>query len=447
LCDGSVKYELGAPEGRQALQGVSLAVRRGDRVGLMGPAGSGKTTLLHVLSRLLPLSQGSLQTQEKQLPSLVFQFPERQLFAETVRDDVAYGLRESGVPPADVEERVLEALEDVGLPAETFGARSPFRLSAGEKRRVALAGALAQRRALVFLDEPTLGLDAEGIARLVAILERMHDRGVATWVASHDADFIAATCSHLVVMDRGRVAFQGTVEEFWSDAVRSESCGVRLPKEAALAHFLRACGIQALPARPTLEQIVSVLLDLWHKPEQISYLGLTPGVYTMDDGSVWEVGSFENWGNGVWKTVSFQNAFASTPALFLTIQTANGTETTTARARNVAPEGFDAAMDFGEPTVTTRCPVTSGVEDVCNFVAYSGEDDADGVSYGDNNIDVYKNVIYRTSDDLVEPDYGFHNYRIWGNRLWCSLAGISFQPCSICSRWRRARRSSRGSAN
>jgi hypothetical protein len=84
--------------------------------------------------------------------------------------------------------------------------------------------------------------------------------------------------------------------------------------------------------------------DLWHKPEQISYLGLTPGVYTMDDGVVWQVGSFEHWGNGVWKTVSFQNAFAGTPALFLTIQTANGTETTTTRARNVGADGFDAAM-------------------------------------------------------------------------------------------------------
>ena len=270
LRDVQVRYELGSPEGRQALQGVSLAVRRGDRVGLMGPAGSGKTTLLHVLARLLPPGEGSLHTAEKQLPSLVFQFPERQLFAESVRDDVAYGLRESGVAPAEVEGRVREALEDVGLAPDTFATRSPFRLSAGEKRRVALAGALAQRRGLILLDEPTLGLDAEGIARLVGILERMHVRGVAYWVASHDADFVAATCSHLVVLDRGRVAFQGGAEEFWSDASRVESCGVRLPKEAALAHSLRASGIRGLPARPTLEQLVSVLLDLWHKPDSQS---------------------------------------------------------------------------------------------------------------------------------------------------------------------------------
>lgn len=267
LRDVQVRYELGSPEGRQALSGVSLAVRRGDRVGLMGPAGSGKTTLLHVLARLLPAGGGTLHTEEKRLPSLVFQFPERQLFAESVRDDVAYGLRESGVPPAEVDSRVLEALEDVGLDPEVFAARSPFRLSAGEKRRVALAGALAQRRGLVLLDEPTLGLDVEGITRLVTILERMHERGVAYWVASHDADFVAAACSHLIVLERGRVAFQGRAEEFWLDAQLVESCGVHLPREAALTHFLRDCGIHGLPSRPTLEQLASVLLDLWHKPD------------------------------------------------------------------------------------------------------------------------------------------------------------------------------------
>jgi energy-coupling factor transport system ATP-binding protein len=267
LRGAGVRYDLGTSSARQALDDVSLTVRRGDRVGLMGPAGSGKTTLLHVLAQLLPLRRGSLETREEQLPSLVFQFPERQLFAETVRDDVAYGLRESGVPAAEVESRVREALEDVGLPPETFAERSPFRLSAGEKRRVALAGALAQRRSLVLLDEPTLGLDAEGISRLAVILERMHARGVATWIASHDADFVAATCKELVVLERGSVVFRGSVNDFWSDAGRAESCGVRLPRAAALAHSLRACGIQALPAHPSLDQVVSALLDLWHRPD------------------------------------------------------------------------------------------------------------------------------------------------------------------------------------
>lgn len=267
LRDARVRYDLGSPEVREALGGISLSVRPGDRVGLMGPAGSGKTTLLHVLSRLLPLCAGSLQTQERQLPSLVFQFPERQLFAETVRDDVAYGLRESGVPVGEIETRVRQALEDVGLPPEDFASRSPFRLSAGEKRRVALAGALAQQRGLVLLDEPTLGLDAEGIARLVAVLARMHTRGVATWVASHDADFVAATCSHLVILERGQIVFQGEAAEFWSDPSRAESHGVHLPREVALARRLHTCGIRGLPSRPSLDQVVAALLGVWHKPD------------------------------------------------------------------------------------------------------------------------------------------------------------------------------------
>jgi len=266
LQDVQVRYETGERDARAALQGVDFQIHAGDRIGLMGRAGSGKTTLLHVCARLLAVGTGTARWTQQKLPSLVFQFPERQLFAETVAEDVAYGLRQSGVPVSEVGDRVEQALEDVGLPAAAFGPRAPFHLSAGEMRRVALAGALAQRRGLVLLDEPTLGLDAEGVARLASILAGLHERRVAYCLASHDADFVAATCTKLVVLDAGRVVFQGDADDFWRDAALVDSCGVRLPREAALAQTLQRCGVQGLPPRPDIRFLAGALLALWHKP-------------------------------------------------------------------------------------------------------------------------------------------------------------------------------------
>ncbi len=266
LVEAQVWYERDMPEARHALRSITLDVRTGDRVGLLGRAGAGKTTLLHVLARLQKLDAGKLRAVEGRLPSLVFQFPERQLFADTLRQDVAYGLREGGVVPDEVEARVLQALDDVGLDAAAFAERFPFHLSAGEKRRVALAGALAQQRGLVLLDEPTLGLDAEGTARLTGILERLAARGVAYWVASHDSDFVAATCTHVVVLDAGSIAFQGGSEEFWGDPRRVDACGVRLPRLAALRETLRDSGVPNLPPRAELADLVSALLGMWHRP-------------------------------------------------------------------------------------------------------------------------------------------------------------------------------------
>jgi len=264
--DVHVRYGGGSPGEHHALRGVTLGVRAGDRVGVMGGSGAGKSTLLHVFARLQAPSAGELWADDRdgRLPSLVFQFPERQLFAETVREDVGYGLRQGGVPQAEADARVREALEDVGLPPETFAARAPFHLSAGEQRRVALAAALAQRRDILLLDEPTLGLDLDGVARLVRILERMHERGVAIWVASHDADLIATTCAQVVVLDAGRIAFQGATDDLWRDPERAAACSVRLPRESALADRLRACGVAGLPPRPSPEQIAATLLAMWH---------------------------------------------------------------------------------------------------------------------------------------------------------------------------------------
>jgi energy-coupling factor transport system ATP-binding protein len=233
--DVEVRWSVFGRAGPLALDGVSLAVQAGDRVGLMGASGAGKSTLFGVWCGLVrprrgrvewsPPAAGGVTT----LPSLVFQFAERQLFSETVREDVAYGLRPWGVAAAEVPARVDEALAFVGLPPHEFAARVPFHLSGGEMRRVALAGALAQRRSVLLLDEPTLGLDADGVVRLIAILESLHARGVATWIASHDADFIAATCDRVVVLARGRIAYDGSPGALWADDRQAAILGIDIP--------------------------------------------------------------------------------------------------------------------------------------------------------------------------------------------------------------------------
>ena len=214
--DVEARWNVFGRPGPLVLDRVSLDIRAGDRVGLMGASGAGKSTLFALWCGLLRPHRGKVEWlaarpgESPVLPSLVFQFPERQLFAEHVRDDVAYGLKQSGVPAHAIAARVEAALDAVGLPAGEFAERVSFQLSSGEQRRVALASVLAQQRPAVLLDEPTLGLDHDGIERLVALLRTLHDRGVATWTASHADAFVARTCDRVVVLEHGRVTTSGT---------------------------------------------------------------------------------------------------------------------------------------------------------------------------------------------------------------------------------------------
>ena len=260
LHDVVVRYGVAGADTMPALTGVSLSVHPGDAVGVMGASGSGKSTLLHVLSRLTKPDAGSVEyATDFKMPSLVFQFPENQLFSETVEQDIAYGLRESGIAKEAVAGRVQSSMQAVGLDPAMFSGRVPFQLSAGERRRVALAGALAQQRQLLLLDEPTLGLDARGIDQLQQILLQLRQANVTYWLASHDADFVAATCTSLVVLGEGRVTYQGPAAGFWGDTERAQDLGVSLPRRAQVGLRLRDLGIHGLPSHPKEEALVAAL--------------------------------------------------------------------------------------------------------------------------------------------------------------------------------------------
>jgi energy-coupling factor transport system ATP-binding protein len=261
LQDVSVHAGPRGSQGVRALDGVTLDVRTDTCVGLMGASGSGKSTLLHVLCRLIKPTRGRVVGAHT-MPSLVFQFPENQLFSETVAADVGYGLRESGVAAEEIDGRVDAALEAVGLAPTIFRERLPFHLSGGERRRVALAGALAQQRSLLLLDEPTLALDVQGVRQLQKVLMRLRESGTRYWIASHDAEFLATTCSDLVVLQEGRVAYQGAAEPFWADHERAARLGVRVPHSARLRKDLEARGVAGLSPYPQENELVGALRQL-----------------------------------------------------------------------------------------------------------------------------------------------------------------------------------------
>lgn len=205
----------------RALDGISLVVTQGETVGLLGPTGAGKTTLMEILAGLLTPDNGTITrapgSDTTPPAGMVFQFPEQQLFAETVAQDVAFGPHNFNTPADEVDRRVAASLTAVGLPPADFGGRSPFDLSAGERRRVAVAGVLALNARLLLLDEPTVGLDQHGVADLRTILNGVRAAGTTVVFVSHDMDFVASICERIVALLAGRVVYDGSRADFFRD--------------------------------------------------------------------------------------------------------------------------------------------------------------------------------------------------------------------------------------
>ncbi len=219
------------PDGRRALDRVSLVLQPGERVALVGPNGAGKSTLLLVLSGLLPPTEGLLRWKGKTITDgirtlrgrvgLLFQDPDDQLFTPTVFEEVAFALLYQGLPDPEIAERVRLALETVGM-AEAAG-RAPHHLSVGEKKRVALATLLALQPELWLLDEPTSGLDPRGQRELVRLLQTLPG---TLLVATHDLRLAAALCERVVVLNQGRVAANGPTHHLLADRDLLEEHGL-----------------------------------------------------------------------------------------------------------------------------------------------------------------------------------------------------------------------------
>ena len=270
-------YSEGSALRTVALEDVSLTIEDGEFIGIIGHTGSGKSTLVQHLNGLLKPTSGQILVDGEDLNGgnvnrralrqrigLVFQYPEYQLFEETVARDIAFGPKNQGLSGKEIDQRVRYAMECVHLDYEKYSERSPFELSGGQMRRVAIAGVLAMRPAVLILDEPTAGLDPRGRDRILSMLEELHARDHVTIImVSHSMDDMARLATRLVVMANGKILASGTPREIFSQVNMMVSAGLDVPQAARLCHALREKGY-ALPAdlyRP--EELKEHLLRLW----------------------------------------------------------------------------------------------------------------------------------------------------------------------------------------
>lgn len=275
--DASSKQALWGndPNSPWALRDVTLTVRRGEFLGLAGHTGSGKSTLVQHLNGLIRPQEGNVCALGFDLSSkkgaaavkakvgVVFQYPERQLFAETVAQDVAFGPHNLGLPQDEVDRRVESSLSRVGLDLSTVGDKSPFELSGGQQRRVAFAGVLAMEPEVLVLDEPMAGLDPAARRDFLELIDRLHRDGLTVVMVSHSMDDLANCCDRIVVMNEGAVFAEGTPAQVFAHADELKSIGLGVPAAQRMALALTEAGV---PLRRgglyTVESLADELVDL-----------------------------------------------------------------------------------------------------------------------------------------------------------------------------------------
>ena len=250
-------YMAGGPYETHALHDVSLTIEDGEFIGLIGHTGSGKSTLVQHLNGLLKPTSGrilvdGLDLADKQTDKravrrkvgLVFQYPENQLFEETVEKDIAFGPKNLGLDDAEISRRVREAMEKVALDYDKLKDRSVFELSGGQMRRVAIAGVLAMEPGTLVLDEPCAGLDPRGREEILGLIRRLHEQAGTTIVmVSHSMDDVASLAERVIVMNRGEVFMDGAPREVFSRGDDLRAIGLDVPQAVELAQRLRERGL------------------------------------------------------------------------------------------------------------------------------------------------------------------------------------------------------------
>ena len=253
----SFTYQEGTPLASAALSDVSLTIEDGSYTALIGHTGSGKSTILQLLNGLLVPSQGSVRVFDTLITStsknkdirqirkqvgLVFQFAENQIFEETVLKDVAFGPQNFGVSEEDAEQIAREKLALVGIDESLFN-RSPFELSGGQMRRVAIAGILAMEPAILVLDEPTAGLDPLGRKELMTLFKKLHQSGMTIVLVTHLMDDVAEYANQVYVMEKGRLVKGGKPSDVFQDVVFMEEVQLGVPKITAFCKRLADRGV------------------------------------------------------------------------------------------------------------------------------------------------------------------------------------------------------------
>ncbi len=275
LSDVCYTYDPGTPMAHEALSHIDLKIEKGSMTGLIGHTGCGKSTLLRMLNGLTKPDSGKILLDGRDIwedpkkisdvrfrVGLVMQYPEYQLFDETVASDIAYGPRNMGLPAEEIAARVREAAAFAGI-SDDLLEKSPFELSGGQKRRVAIAGVMAMRPEILVLDEPAAGLDPMGREEIFAGLARYRaESGATVVVVSHSMEDMARYCDRLVVMNDGAIMLRGTQSEVFGKADELQSIGLGVPDITKLCARLRAGGMPLPADIYTVEAAVAAIAPL-----------------------------------------------------------------------------------------------------------------------------------------------------------------------------------------
>ena len=274
-------YSQGTPFEKVAIDNINLKIGKGEFIGLVGHTGSGKSTFIQHLNGLLKPTSGEVYVQGKSISGarmnlvevrqkvgLVFQYPEHQLFEETVEKDIAFGPMNLGLTNDEIEVRVKDAMRSVGLSYEEYKDSSPFELSGGQKRRVAIAGVLAMEPEILILDEPTAGLDPMGSKEILdEIVNIYKEREITIVLVSHNMEDVAKYTSRMVVMSAGKVVMDGSPRELFSKEEELKSYGLAVPQIRSLLNQLKDKGLNVNVDAITVEEAFVNIKDYLRERE------------------------------------------------------------------------------------------------------------------------------------------------------------------------------------
>lgn len=267
-------YSAGTAYEIKALDDINLKIEDGEFIGIIGHTGSGKSTLIQHLNGLIKATSGAIYFHGQDIydkdfdlrelrnrVGLVFQYPEHQLFETTIFDDVCFGPMNQGLTKEEAGLRAFEALRQVGIPEELFY-QSPFDLSGGQKRRVAIAGVLAMKPEVLILDEPTAGLDPGGRDEILDLITRMHrERGMTVILVSHSMEDVAKYVKRIIVMNQGKVMYDDVPKEVFKNYKELEAIGLAAPQVTYLMHELRERGLNVDTDVTTIAEARAAILE------------------------------------------------------------------------------------------------------------------------------------------------------------------------------------------
>ena len=273
LSNVTYTYGIGTPFEKTALYDTDVEIHKGEFVGIIGHTGSGKSTLVQILNGLIKPTAGTVtvdgtdigkKTKEamavRHKVGMVFQYPEYQLFEETIAKDIAFGPRNFGLSEDEVTERVKEAMDFVGLDYKTYADRSPFRLSGGQMRRVAIAGVIAIHPSYLILDEPSAGLDPIGRREIFSEIQRWHqEKGITVLTVTHDMEQVFRYFDEVIVMANGAPRIHTSVKEFFRDSRTCEEMDILPPALIRMRDMLRAQGFEIPDSADTLEALAACI--------------------------------------------------------------------------------------------------------------------------------------------------------------------------------------------